>query len=256
MEPYVEFFFALEYYEVMNDLTQIVALERVCKSCTILKPFAEFHAYGPDRLSWKCKECHIASERARQNALWASDPEYRARHNAAGKASQTGYRVDSRPAHIKGSEKPCKVCCAVKPMTDYPLRGNGHRLHTCSRCYNDAENLKARERMREDAIYREKKLQSARKAFFKSRYGVSMEQIEAALASQQGLCANRACGTEISLTAPKGSGQRAVIDHCHTTGNFRAMLCNGCNLLLGRMEKSPNIVMGLKEYAEKHRTLS
>jgi hypothetical protein len=237
----------------MNDLTQIVSLERVCKSCTVLKPFAEFHAYGPDRLSWKCRECHSASERARQKALWASDPEYRARHNAAGKLLRRGVRCERLPAAVRGNERPCKVCAVVKPMADFPMRGAGHRLHTCSPCYNDAEALKARARYREDDGYYASKSKSWRKASFKSRYGITPEQADAALLNQHGLCANRGCGLEISFDAPKASGKRAVVDHCHETGKFRAILCDGCNLFLGRIEKSKNRHIGLLEYADRYK---
>ena len=237
----------------MNTALKIVPLERVCKSCTQSKPLADFHLYGPDRFSWKCKPCHIESERKRQKALWASDPAYRERHNAAGKAYRRGGRIDKVPASIKGSEKQCKVCEAVKPTSEFPLRGNGHRLHTCARCYNDMENLKARVRIRENDEYRARKLAAVRRNLVKRLYGVTVEHVENVLTMQHGRCANRACGCEISFTALKATGKRAVIDHCHKTGKFRALLCDGCNLLLGRMEKSENIVLGLQEYVQKHR---
>jgi hypothetical protein len=67
---------------------------------------------------------------------------------------------------------------------------------------------------------------------------------------QHGLCANRACGRELIL---EGIGKdRAMIDHCHNTGKFRALLCMQCNLMVGYVDKQKNILLGLIEYASKH----
>ena len=38
-------------------------------------------------------------------------------------------------------------------------------------------------------------------------------------------------------------------DHCHTTGNFRAILCSGCNLALGTYEKMKN---QFENYLKEH----
>jgi len=45
---------------------------------------------------------------------------------------------------------------------------------------------------------------------------------------------------------------RAVIDHDHKTGKFRAVLCMNCNLTLGKIENEPNKALGLMEYLAKH----
>lgn len=248
----------------MNDVAQIVALERVCKVCATLKPFAEFHAYGPDRLSWKCRECHTAHERARQKALWASDPEYRARHNAAGKAYRRGEVKPPKVARALEVERNCGVCGVTKEIGSFPLRGSGRRLRTCLICYNAMEADKARARYRSDFDYRNKKLikrerPSGRKARSHTTeyrvqyfYGVTFDHVKKTLDEQMGLCANRACGAEISWDALSGTKNRAVIDHDHKTGKFRAVLCHPCNILLGHVEKSKNKLLGLFEYHVRH----
>jgi hypothetical protein len=232
----------------------VLPVSRVCRTCEQPKLLAEFYFYSPGRASWQCKDCHRTDQRKRARALWASDPEYRARHNAAGKALRRGNARVERPATVKGNEKPCKVCNVTKPMSEFPLRGSGtgYRLKTCTACYTEAENLKHRTRVRADPEFRAKQLLKARRSFFKSRYGVTLEEVEKTLVQQHGLCANRACGTAIHLGSLKDGGKRAVVDHCHRTGSFRALLCDRCNIVLGHVEQNKNVVLGLIEYAERH----
>lgn len=59
------------------------------------------------------------------------------------------------------------------------------------------------------------------------RYSLSKEAFYELLDSQDGRCA-------ICLAhMPKGS---AVVDHCHTTGIVRGLLCGGCNSGIGHLK--------------------
>lgn len=223
---------------------------KTCKTCLVSKPLDEFHYYAPGKPSGKCKECHVEAERNRQKAIWLNNPEYRERHNLYGKLIRMGEPVTKRPVELKGSEKVCKVCNLTKLHSNFPLRGN-HRLNTCITCYNEQENLKARKRYREDPEYVAKKKLSSDKARWKCLYNVDPETVHKTLSGQDNKCANDACGIEISLTAPKAFKNRAVIDHNHETGNFRALLCDRCNILLGHLEKNRQIVYGLEKYLSK-----
>lgn len=57
------------------------------------------------------------------------------------------------------------------------------------------------------------------------RYGLTKEQFLELEAKQNGRCA--ICEKE----------RRLVVDHCHTTGKVRGLLCTGCNTGLGHIEK-------------------
>lgn len=39
-----------------------------------------------------------------------------------------------------------------------------------------------------------------------------------------------------------------VIDHCHTTGAVRALLCNGCNSAIGMMKENPETLIAAAAY--------
>lgn len=85
-------------------------------------------------------------------------------------------------------------------------------------------------------------------------YGVIYEQVVRTLAAQHGLCANHGCCKPISLEVKGNTPDRAVIDHDHKTGKFRAILCVKCNFDLGMIENNEARFLGLMDYKTKHFT--
>ena len=155
-----------------------------------------------------------------------------------------------KPVHLKGSEKICKVCQQVKPMIDFPKRGN-HRLNSCQPCYNEYYNLRERTRYRDDPDYRKKKL-SNNKALLKHRYNTTPDEVQETLIKQNYKCANSECNTIISLSETSDFEKKAVIDHNHKNGKFRSLLCQRCNLILGYLETRPETIKGLYDYIKLH----
>ena len=49
----------------------------------------------------------------------------------------------------------------------------------------------------------------------------------------------------------KKQRKRIVFDHCHKTGKFRGWLCNGCNVTLGMVGESKELLLRMIEYIEK-----
>lgn len=49
-----------------------------------------------------------------------------------------------------------------------------------------------------------------------------------------------------------GSKNRPHIDHCHTSGRIRGILCSGCNLAIGHANEDPNLLRKLAAYVKKH----
>jgi len=66
------------------------------------------------------------------------------------------------------------------------------------------------------------------------RYGMNRYQQINLLESQNHSCA--LCDTSVSLF--EGNNFSGVVDHCHTTGKVRGILCGHCNVALGKLEKS------------------
>jgi hypothetical protein len=70
-----------------------------------------------------------------------------------------------------------------------------------------------------------------RKASLKRNFGLTPQEFDAMLISQDGVCA--CCGCE----SPGGKHDQWHVDHCHATGRVRGLLCFRCNVGIGVYEK-------------------
>ena len=77
---------------------------------------------------------------------------------------------------------------------------------------------------------RDKYLQIERDRVYKKKYGITLAQYDEMLAAQNGKC--KICGSDKAGTI----GQNFAVDHCHTTGKVRGLLCINCNARLGWYE--------------------
>ena len=69
---------------------------------------------------------------------------------------------------------------------------------------------------------------SIRAKNLRDRYGMTVAEYDGLLHSQGGVCA--ICETD----TPGGRG-RFHVDHCHESGKIRGLLCNDCNVGIGRL---------------------
>jgi hypothetical protein len=119
--------------------------------------------------------------------------------------------------------KTCKRCREVKPDDAFHMRGPGMgRMAICGDC---------RARRRRDRGERRRAGETSeqrRVRLLWEEYRLRPADYEALLEVQGGVCAM--CGK-----APR-AGARLVVDHCHTEGFVRALLCTGCNVAVGVYE--------------------
>lgn len=81
-------------------------------------------------------------------------------------------------------------------------------------------------------------------ATIKHLYGITKEDYEKLLKDQNNKC--KIClGKETHKSKKKFN-----IDHCHKTGKVRGLLCNRCNVGLGRFRDNINILKNAIEYLE------
>jgi hypothetical protein len=88
-----------------------------------------------------------------------------------------------------------------------------------------------------------------RKATLKFHFGMTLEDYDLKLQSQQGLCA--VCQKpETDIDKRTGLVRRLSVDHNHQTGQIRKLLCSGCNMALGYIRENAATAYALGRYIE------
>ena len=131
--------------------------------------------------------------------------------------------------------KQCNVCKEILPLDsfgkDKPRRDG--LTPDCKPC----------KRARQRSYYKNNK-ERYRDYGYNRAYNITREQYDKLLEEQDGRCA--ICGTD----TPGGYG-RLHVDHNHTTGEVRGLLCHGCNTGIGSLKDSPDTLRRAANYLEE-----
>lgn len=135
--------------------------------------------------------------------------------------------------------KKCSVCVTEKSFTDFwknktQKDGFDNLCISCRKIASAKNNKKNRPKI----TLREKTYRHSGGSLRTrcKKYGISVEQYKAMLATQSNKC--KICHSETKL----------FIDHCHKTGKVRGLLCNNCNLVLGSMKDNPALLIKAAAY--------
>ena len=80
----------------------------------------------------------------------------------------------------------------------------------------------------------------------KAKYGITLDEYKAMLETQGGKCA--ICES----SDPGGSSKtRFCVDHCHTTGQVRGLLCSKCNLAISYMDDNTSRLTAAIHYLQR-----
>ena len=161
------------------------------------------------------------------------------------------------------SMKPCRKCGVVKPLEDfYKMAGmrDGYR-HDCKECNLAAKRqkyladpavVKARVKgwqqanpERLNAYRRARRLEPEvkereRAGHLKRKYGMTIEQYDSMLEAQGGGCF--ICGR------PPREDSSLHVDHDHSTGRVRGILCFCCNNALADFQDDPSLLRKAASY--------
>jgi Recombination endonuclease VII len=117
--------------------------------------------------------------------------------------------------------KACTHCKEVKSLDEYhrAAKASDGRASWCKPCAN--------------SIYRERRKRSydpadKKRWQLKTRYGLTSDDVVAMREKQDGKCG--------ICRVPLGEDVRPCIDHSHTTGAVRGILCHKCNIKLHSVE--------------------
>lgn len=111
--------------------------------------------------------------------------------------------------------KSCSKCGESKSFDDFHRSSSARdgKASWCKKCVNN---------IRRDNRKKTYTPENKRKWQIRTRYGLTIEQVEELRASQGGSCA--VCKKEL---------KKFHIDHDHNTGKVRGLLCHRCNVMIG-----------------------
>lgn len=103
----------------------------------------------------------------------------------------------------------------------------------------------------EQVLLNKKWYANVRKRILKTRYGMTVEEYDALAELQNNLCA--ICGNPETTKHKKGTAKRLCVDHDHSSGKLRQLLCHNCNCGLGRFFDDPERLEKAVEYLRRHK---
>ncbi len=135
------------------------------------------------------------------------------------KEKQRRYKERRRGDYSSVSEKACNRCLLTLPASAfYQDKSSSNGLHVMCKACIKWSNLE-------------------------KRYGITEEAYKDFLERQGGLCA--IC---------RGLMSPPHVDHCHSSGKVRGLLCSECNLGLGKFKDNPEFLSRATSYLLSHRT--
>lgn len=84
----------------------------------------------------------------------------------------------------------------------------------------------------------------AKNTNLKKSFGITLDDYNKMLANQDGVCA--ICGNPETTPTNSSHHKRVrdlAVDHSHTTGKIRGLLCRGCNQGLGNFRENADLLL-------------
>ncbi len=128
-----------------------------------------------------------------------------------------------------GLHSVCKVCHLANSKKRRELPGNKERARL------------AQEKWRKNPNNKRAGLSSR----YKAKYGITLEGYEEMLDKQDKKC--YICGNETYA-----NGKPLYVDHCHSSGKVRKLLCQPCNSGLGMFRDNPELLIKAADYVKEH----
>lgn len=125
----------------------------------------------------------------------------------------------------KSEFKTCPRCKKSLPRkTHFGIRFNGFTDSYCKDCFNPSAVERQRKYLLTHPEVADKIKRTNRAVQMKRKYGISIDVYDTLFEKQKGVCA-------ICHNPPKT--KNLFVDHDHTTGKIRGLLCSPCNFALG-----------------------
>ena len=134
---------------------------------------------------------------------------------------------------IEYEAKKCRTCNEIYPLDNFNKNNQSRDglMAVCRPCYNKKIRKK----------YNPFKKKSMR---LKHTYGITREEYESKLQEQGEGCA-------ICSIPTSGGNGSFYVDHNHTTGQVRGLLCHWCNFMIGQSKENINTLQSGIDYLRK-----
>lgn len=154
-------------------------------------------------------------------------------------------------------EKTCCTCKVLKPAGEFHvIRKSGKLRPYCRDCQrerarknygvNKVRILEANRRYRTRPENIAKHRARVRRWHYKTNYGITESDKRFLEQSQGNRCA--ICQTHFSELDQR----RIHVDHCHSTGKIRGILCHCCNQVLAQAHDMPAVLKAAAKYLRRH----
>lgn len=149
--------------------------------------------------------------------------------------------------------KVCKSCGIEKPLSEYHIAQkagyvgkDGYKRTTdvykahCKECYRKKQREEYHQMpLEEQRERRRRNYNSDYNKFYllRTKYGLTKTQFDIMIAEQKSSC--KICSTPLD---------NPQVDHCHTTGKVRGLLCRNCNTSLGLLKENTDTLRSMITY--------
>lgn len=143
------------------------------------------------------------------------------------RSGDTKLTLEQRRELLSDGKKQCPCCLNIKPVKEFFLRNSAwdKAAHRCKLCVGQDPSKRA--------------------ARLLKIYGLTLEEYNSHLERQGFGCA--ICKTNQAEYQTK-TGRKLTVDHCHSTGKIRGILCNKCNRGLALFNDNPELLTRAAEY--------
>ncbi len=137
--------------------------------------------------------------------------------------------------------KTCSKCKQEQTLDNFYIRSDTGRYRSnCKTCTAKSTSAK----WKNDPDFRARGYARSIKHQRQAKYGVSCEDYKNLMEK-----ANNSC--EICGTTECATGNGLAIDHCHSTGKVRGILCQACNTALGSFRDDPDLIQRAINYIKE-----
>lgn len=163
--------------------------------------------------------------------------------------------------------KCCSKCLVEKPLSEFNKQTKGQfgvtsKCKTCKIQYRQGNYINIKKQqdtwrqnnraydLSKKKRYYELNKEQKRRSDLRNKFKMTLEEYNIILESQNFVCA--ICHQPETAKGNNGNIKPLAVDHCHSTGKIRGLLCMFCNTGLGKFKDDVVSLQSAVDYILKH----